>query len=151
MKTLMKKQINLAFALGLMTMVSACGSQLSQHGNILDPSALEKLEVGSTRQVEIEAIFGKPSARGAFDSGRIYYVSQVMVRAPAQKNVLLERTIVTFAFDDNDVLESILFTNEDDGKTVFFVDSKTPTPGDTFGLFEQILGNVGRFPSSPGQ
>jgi len=31
------------------------------------------------------------------------------------------------------------------------VDSTTPTPGDTFGLFEQILGNIGRPPGSGGQ
>lgn len=148
MKTLMKKQINFALGLGLMTMVSACGSQLSQHGNSLDPAALERLEIGTTRQIEIESIFGKPSARGAFDSGRIYYISQVMVKAPAQKIALQERTVVTFSFDENDVLEAIEFTNEDDGKTVYYVDSTTPTPGDTFGLFEQILGNIGR---SPGQ
>jgi len=151
MKTRMKKQINFALGIGLMTMVSACGSQLSQHGNSLDPIALERLEIGATRQVEIEAMFGKPSARGAFDSGRIYYISQVMIKAPAQKTTLQERTVVAFTFDDNDVLEAIEFTNQDDGKTVYYVDSTTPTPGDTFGLFEQILGNIGRSPGSGGQ
>jgi outer membrane protein assembly factor BamE (lipoprotein component of BamABCDE complex) len=151
MKTLMKKQINFALGLGLMTMVSACGSQLSQHGNSLDPAALERLEIGNTKQIEVEAIFGKPSARGAFDSGRIYYISQVMVKAPAKKIALQERTVVTFSFDDNDVLTSIEFTNEDDGRSVYYVDSTTPTPGDNFGFFEQILSNINRPPGASSQ
>lgn len=142
MKTRMKKQIYLSLAIGMMTMLSACESRITQHGNSLDPSALEKLNVGSTKQVEVEALFGRPSAQGAFDSGKIYYISQQMEAAPGKKTALLERTIVIFTFDEQKTLESIEFQDETQGRTVFYIDSVTPTPGENFGIIDQILGNL---------
>jgi outer membrane protein assembly factor BamE (lipoprotein component of BamABCDE complex) len=142
MKMHMKKQIYLTLAIGMMTMLTACESRITQHGNRLDPITLDKLTIGSTKQIEVEALFGKPSTRGAFNSGRIYYIAQQMEDAPGKKTALLNRTIVIFAFDDKKTLQSIEFQDENQGRTVFFLDSATPTPGETFGFFEQILGNM---------
>ena len=142
MKKHMKKPIYLTLAIGMMTILSACESRITQHGNRLDPIALEKLTIGSTKQIEVEALFGKPSTRGAFDSGRIFYIAQQMEDAPGKKTVLLERTIVIFTFDDKKTLQSIEFQDESQGRTVFYLDIATPTPGETYGFFDQILGNL---------
>ena len=144
----MKKPIYLTLAICMMTMLSACESRVTQHGNSLDPTTLDKLNIGSTKQIEVEAMFGRPSTRGAFDSGRIYYISQQMEKVPGRKTALLERTIVIFTFDDKSTLESIEFKDENLGRTVSYIDSVTPTPGQNFGFFEQILGNLRTPPTS---
>ena len=143
----MKKPIYLTLAICVMTILSACESRVTHHGNSLDPTALDKLTIGSTKQIEVEAMFGRPSTRGAFNSGRIYYISQQMEIAPVQKAELLNRVIVIFTFDDNRILESIEFQNENIGRTVFYIDSVTPTPGQNYGFIQQILSNLGTPPT----
>lgn len=147
MKTQMKKPIYFTLAIGMMTMLSACESRITQHGNILDPVVLDKLSIGATKQVEVEALFGKPSTVGAFDSGHIYYISQQMEDAPGKKVELLERTIVIFTFDDNKTLQSIEFQDKSQSRTVFYLDSATPTPGQNLGIIDQILGNITSAPA----
>ena len=142
----MKKRFYSIIALGLM--VAACGSETRLHGNSLDASALDQLQIGSTRRIEVEALFGKPSANGAFDSGRIYYIAQSMIAKPGRKIEMQTRTIVAFAFDESDRLESIRFTDESDGREVFYLDSTTPTPGDTYGIFDQIFSNITSAPTA---
>jgi hypothetical protein len=65
-----------------------------------------------------------------------------MEDAPGKKTALLNRTIVIFAFDDKKTLQSIEFQDESQGRTVFYLDIATPTPGETYGFFDQILGNL---------
>ena len=144
----MKRLLHSILGLGLMVAVAACGSETRLHGNSLDASALDQLQIGSTRRIEVEALFGKPSASGAFDSGRIYYIAQSMIAKPGRKIEMQTRTIVAFAFDETDRLQSIQFTDESDGREVFYVDSATPTPGDTYGLFDQIFNNLTSAPSA---
>ena len=54
------------------------------------------------------------------------------------------RTIYTFTFNDADLLQSIDLTDKESGVVVAHIDEKTPTPGDTYGVLEQILSNVRR-------
>ena len=68
------------------TFLTGCESVVTQHGNILDPIELARIEPGKTRLIEVEALFGKPSATGAFDSGKTYYVSQIMEEKPGAKS-----------------------------------------------------------------
>jgi hypothetical protein len=39
-------------------------------------------------------------------------------------------------------------TDEETGRNVFHIDEKTPTPGDTYGILDQIFSNVSRPPAS---
>ena len=142
MKTKLAKTF-FVIALGC-TVLTGCESVVTQHGNIIDPIALAKIEPGKTRLIEVEAIFGKPSAKGAFDSGRIYYVSQLMEEKPGGKNLPIDRTVVAFSYNESGVITEIDVIDDTTGITVFHRDEKTPTPGDTFGILEQIFRNVSR-------
>lgn len=131
------------FALGA-TLLTGCESVVSQHGNTLDPVALARIEPGKSRLIEVEALFGKPSARGAFDSGKIYYVSQIMEEKPGNRNVPIERTVVAFGYNESGMITSIDIIDDSTGRVIFHRDEKTPTPGDTFGVLEQIFRNISR-------
>ena len=129
---------SLAFA----ALVAACGSNLYTHGNQLDPSTLSKIEPGKTRLVEVEALFGRPSATGAFDSGKIYYIAQTMEEPPGGRKALVTRTLVAFSYNDSGIITAIDITDEASGRSIFHRDEKTPTPGDTYGILEQVFRNV---------
>ena len=122
--------------------LSGCESMVTQHGNILDATSLSRVEPGKTRMIEIEALFGKPSATGAFNSGTVYYVSQIMEEKPGGRKLPIDRTIVAFSHNESGVVTAVTITDDATGRTVFHRDEKTPTPGDTFGVLDQIFRNV---------
>ena len=121
-----------------------CSSSVYTHGNQLDPASLAKVEPGKTRLLEVQALFGRPSATGAFGSGRVYYVAQIMEEAPGGRKETVSRTLVAFSYNDTGVVTAIDITDEQSGRSIYHRDEKTPTPGDTFGVLEQVFRNVRR-------
>ena len=59
-------------------------------------------------------------------------------------NTTKTRTIYAFTFDQKGLLQSIDLTDEKSGLSVMRIDEKTPTPGDTYGVLEQIFSNIRR-------
>ena len=132
-------------AIALTALVSGgCSSRVYNHGNQLDPLSLSKVEPGKTRLIEVEALFGKPSATGAFDSGKVYYITQIMEEKPGARKETINRTIVAFSYNDTGLITAIDITDEQTGRTIFHRDEKTPTPGNTSGILEQMFRNVQR-------
>ena len=150
MKNYLNKQILCSsrfiacFIACFMLAMAGCSSKVISHGNHLDPIKLAKIEPGKTRLIEVEALFGKPSVSGAFDSGKIYYVAQVMEQKPGGIKQTTSRTLVAFTYDENNIITAIDITDEQSGRNVFHHSDKTLTPGDTFGVVEQIFRNVQR-------
>lgn len=128
---------------------AGCSSTILSHGNQLDPIALSKIKPGQTRLIEVEALFGRPSAEGAFDSGSIYYVAQIMEEKPGGRKETISRTIVKFTINDRGIVESMDIIDEKSGKNIYHLDDKTPTPGDNYGVLEQIFRNISRGTSAP--
>lgn len=139
-------------ALGLTALVAGgCSSRVVTHGNQLDPMSLSKVEPGKTRLIEVEALFGRPSVTGAFDSGKIYYIAQTMEEKPGGRKLTTQRTLVAFSHNDKGIITAVDITDETTGRTIYHRDEKTPTPGDTFGILEQIFRNVQRGNLGTGQ
>ena len=114
-----------------------CGERISEHRH--DHSGeLDTLEIGRSKG-DVLRTLGQPSFEGAFNSQKIYYVSQIMEAPAAGINTTKARTIYTFTFDNDNLLQSIDLTDKESGKIVAHIDDKTPTPGDTFGVQADLL------------
>ena len=135
-----------ALSLGLFCigLLSGCGERISQHGHTINQVELDTIEIGHTKRTDIIEVLGPPSFEGAFNSQKLYYVSQVMEAPVAGINTTKSRTIYTFTFDNYNLLQSIDLSDRESGKIVAHIDEKTPTPGDTFGVLEQIFSNIRR-------
>jgi outer membrane protein assembly factor BamE (lipoprotein component of BamABCDE complex) len=123
-------------------MLAGCSSTILSHGNQIDPVSLAKIKPGSTRLIEVESLFGRPSTRGLFESGKVYYVTQTMEEKPAGQKKTINRTIVAFSYDDREIIQTIDITDEESGRNIYHLDAHTPTPGDNYGILEQIFRNV---------
>ena len=129
--------------LGLAAM-SGCGDRISSHGHVINESELKQITIGTTTKADIVQLLGRPSFAGAFDTQKLYYSSQVMLQPVASVKQTQRRVIYIFTLNKNNVLESIDLVDKDDGLTIAHIDDKTPTPGDTFGILEQVFTNVRR-------
>ena len=129
------------FCLGFLI---GCGERISEHGHVINQVELDAIEIGRTKRANIIELLGQPSFEGAFDSNKLYYVNQVMEAPVAGINTTKARTVYIFTFDDGGYLQSIDLKDKSSGANIAHIDEKTPTPGDTFGVFEQIFSNLRR-------
>ena len=130
-------------SLGLAAL-GACGDRISSHGHIINENELKQINIGTTTKADILDMLGQPSFDGAFDTQKLYYSSQVMLQPVASAKQTQQRTVYLFTINNDNILESIDLINKEDGLQIFHIDDKTPTPGDTFGVLEQVFSNLKR-------
>jgi outer membrane protein assembly factor BamE (lipoprotein component of BamABCDE complex) len=124
--------------------LGGCESKTMTHGHSIDEANLNAIRIGESTRIDLLASFGKPSFNGAFNSGKIYYVSQFMVEPAGGKKKTETRQIVAFTLDADDIVTAIDLIDETSGRTVLYLDEKTPTPGDNFGAMDQVFSNLKR-------
>ena len=129
------------FCLGFL---AGCGERISEHGHVINQAEMDTIKIGQTNRADIIDMLGRPSFEGAFDSRKIYYASQIMELQVAGINKTKSRVIYAFSFDINNNLQKIDLIDEKSGLDVTHIESKTPTPGDTFNAVEQIFLNMKR-------
>jgi len=125
-------------------LLAGCGERIREHGQFINQSELDVIKIGQTNRSDIVAMLGRPSFEAAFDSRKIYYTSQIMEQPVAGINTTKSRMIYAFTFNSNNILKEIDLIDEKSGLNVAHIDEKTPTPGDTFGVVEQIFSNLRR-------
>ena len=130
-------------SLGLAS-IGGCGDRVSNHGHIINQNELQQINVGTTTRADILSILGQPSFKGAFDAQKLYYSSQVMLQPVASIKQTKTRIVYIFTLNDNDILQSIDLIDKEDGLQIAHIDERTPTPGDTFGILEQVFSNLKR-------
>ena len=126
--------------------LASCESRISSHGHAVDTVELNQIVPGETRLADLQAFLGRPSFEGAFESGKVYYISEVMVEPPGGRKRASTRTLIVISLDGEDIVTAIEVRDETSGKTIAYLDEKSPTPGDTFGVAEQLFSTLRRKP-----
>ena len=124
--------------------IGGCGDRISSHGHIINENELKQISIGTTTRADVLDMLGQPSFKAAFNTQKLYYSSQVMLQPVASTKQTQSRMTYIFTFNDEKILQSIDLIDQEDGLRVAHIDDKTPTPGDTFGVLEQIFSNLKR-------
>lgn len=141
---LMKRVLSF-LAVGLvLTMITSCGSRIQSHGRLVEDSQLASIEIGVSTKQDILFALGQPSFEGAFNSGKIYYNNQIMIKEVAGKNKVSDRTLFIFTFDNSNILQEIEVRDQSTDLQIAKIDKATPTPGENLSATEQILSNLRR-------
>ncbi len=144
MKNTASKLFSALICLVLLSSLQACESQVTSHGNLIEASQLNKLEIGQTSRADVEILFGPASFKGAFDDSRLYYNNQKMEAAIAGKTETIDRELIVLVFNSNNILESIEIRDKTTDKQIVKLDAKTPTPGDNLSILDQVFTNLRR-------
>jgi outer membrane protein assembly factor BamE (lipoprotein component of BamABCDE complex) len=119
--------------------LSACAATVAQRGNVPDVEKLEQVKLGDTKDSVVQLI-GSPSTIGTFTDKRWYYISR-----KTEKVAFFNPSTV-----DQQVVE-VKKLNLADAQDVDVVERKTPTAGKTITLFDQLVGNLGKFNKGSGK
>ncbi len=137
-------KLKFVFLFTLLTLLSACEATITTHGRFIEAAELDRLELGVTTQAETIAILGRPSFEGAFNSGRLYYNNQKMEEKVAGATTTIERELIVLIFNENNVLQSLELRNKNSDEEIVKLEAKTPTPGDTLTIVDQLFSNLRR-------
>lgn len=127
--------------------LSACSATVAQRGNVPDPEKLEQVKLGDTKDNVVQLI-GSPSTIGTFTDKRWYYISRKTEKVAFFNPTTVDQQVVEILFDEQDKVLEVKKLNLDDAQDVAVVDRKTPTAGKSITVFDQLLGNLGKFNKS---
>jgi outer membrane protein assembly factor BamE (lipoprotein component of BamABCDE complex) len=125
--------------------LSACVPQVSNHGYRLDEAALAQVEAGRTTREQVQQLLGSPSSVTTFDGSAWYYVGQRTERLSFYQEEVVDQDIVAIVFDELGTVARVERHGLDRAQEVSLVDRETPTAGSELTVFEQFIGNIGRF------
>jgi outer membrane protein assembly factor BamE (lipoprotein component of BamABCDE complex) len=131
--------------------LAACAKSINVRGNLPDPEIVSKISPGVDTKADVASLLGSPSTISTFQDNKWYYIGQKSTQFAFFAPEVLERKIIEVVFDPaGKVTESKIYTLAD-AEQIEPVDRITPTEGRELTVLQQILGNVGRFPSAKTQ
>ena len=130
-------------ALGL----GACAQSVQVRGNIPDDEVVSKIDPGVHSRVDIASLLGSPSTVSTFQDSKWYYIGQKSTQFAFFEPEVLERKVLVVSFDEAGFVEDTRTYALEDGQIIDPVDRVTPTEGREISILQQLIGNLGRFPT----
>ena len=134
-----------AIAITAILALAACTSTVTTHGHRFDAAALAQIEPGQTSQDEVVQLLGSPSSIAAFDDRTWYYVSQRIERSSFYHQAVVAQDVVAIGFDNQGTVSHVDRHDLNGAREIDPIDRQTPTAGNELSIFEQFIGNIGRF------
>ena len=129
----------------LIFLIGACGTRVSNRGNLPDPSLVAEISEGGISKQEIAEILGSPSSVNVFGQETWYYISERVESIAFFEPEIKERQILIIKFNKDGTMQAIKHMDLNDGRQLAHVERKTPTFGQELTVIDQILGNFQRF------
>ena len=124
--------------------LSACTPMKETHGNFLKTHAIQSVQTGVDTRAEVVKKLGSPTTIAPFDDKVWYYLGQKTVKKGIFDESLEEERVVLVQFNEEGFVTAI---NEVDQNRIDIPlsDGKTHTGGNEVTVFQQLLGNLGKF------
>jgi len=124
---------------------TACAPRVDTRGNAVLIEDVAKLEPGVHTRDHVLNALGSPSSSATFGNDVWYYISERTETTAFFAPEVVERQVVVIKFDEHSVIQGVDVMDEQSAENVEPTDRTTPTAGNTLGMIEQLLSNIGRF------
>ena len=126
------------------TVITGCTETVNTRGQVILPSRLAQVQPGTSTRQDVLQLLGSPSAQGTLNENRWYYVTSTVGTTSFTPYDLKSRQVVIIDFDPaTDTVATLTQKTESDGKEVSPDNSTTPTHGQSMGIVDQLMGNLG--------
>ena len=125
--------------------LQSCAPIEEVRGNLIKPYQLQLLKLNETSKQDAITALGTPTTVTSFYDNIWYYIGQHRKRAVFFGSDIQEHQVLQLSFDDEGILQKIKHYNKDDLTKIPFSQDKTKTAGTDISIWNQLLGNVGRF------
>jgi len=128
-----------------------CTPTIATRGNFLEDERLATVQQGVSTKDEVTKKLGSPTTVDPFDDKTWFYIGEKTSQTAFLDPKIDARKVIVMKFDDQGILQTAQQVDEKSGKEIDLVNKQTPTPGKDQNVFQQFLGNLGKFNSSGGQ
>ena len=137
----MKKHLVPLLALSF---IASCTETINTHGQVILPSRLAQIQPGTTTKDQVMQLLGSPSSTGTMNDNRWYYITSTVGTKAFNPHKLKDRRVIVMDFDpSSSIVTAMQEKTEEDGKTVDPDRKVTATNGQSMGILDQMLGNLG--------
>lgn len=120
-----------------------CSPITRDHGFVPFEDDMAAIVVGADTKLSVEEIVGRPSDTGLTEASSWYYVSSTIRTIAFLEPEVVERRVVVFDFDNNDVLQEVSEFGIENGRVINLQTRVTPTDARRLNLLQRLLGNIG--------
>ncbi len=118
-------------------------------GNLPDPERLAEISDGGFSREEVAEILGSPSSVAVLEGEVWYYVSRRTETLAFFEPEVSDQQVVIIRFDKKGMVAQVQKLGLEQARTIIPAERETPTAGNELTLFDQLIGNLGRF-NKPG-
>lgn len=122
----------------------ACEPKVVEHGRSNLALKAGNIFPGQSTEFDVTQQLGTPAAKSQFGERSWYYFSSRNEAVAFFKPEVAEQEVLQITFD-NGVVKEVQFYDKTQAKDIDISGRTTPTAGQSYGFFEQLLGNIGRF------
>jgi outer membrane protein assembly factor BamE (lipoprotein component of BamABCDE complex) len=119
-------------------------------GNFLDDDRLKTVQQNVSTKDEIQKTLGSPTTVDPFDDNTWFYIGEKTSTKSFLDPKVTARKVIVMHFNKEGVLQTAQQVDEKSGRRIDLVEKTTPTPGRDVNAFQQFLGNVGKYNTTPG-
>lgn len=136
--------------LGILGAVSACVAQREDRGYTRTSADFSKIIPGTSTNRDVVELLGSPTSYSTFGQETWYYISARRESVAFLEPELVDQQVMGIVFTKEGVVEKLQEFNLKDRKNIALSTDKTPTEGNKITLWQQLLGNLGRFNTEGG-
>ena len=139
-------RFNFVFSLLFISFLSACSSDvfLVHNGNMPTDDKIAQISKGQSRD-EVLDILGSPSAVSTLNANEWLYMSSTVRKVAFLKPKMLQRDVLTIAFDENGQVNKISKLDKNDGQNLKIDKDETTSNEHDLGFFKRYFGGVGQY------
>ena len=127
------------------SLLVSCTQPIEVHGNRISLKAFDIIEPGKTTEQQVLEQLGKPVITQDYGPKSWIYVESKSQDTVLSGKKFLDRTIVKISFTEKGIATSVDFIPYDKEYNPKIAIRKTPTAGQEITVFQQLIGNFGRF------
>ena len=127
------------------SLLVSCTQPIEVHGNRISLKAFDIIEPGKTTEQQVLEQLGKPVITQGYGPKSWIYVESKSQDTVLSGKKFLNRTIVRISFSKKGIATSVDVIPYDKEYKTKIVTRKTPTAGQEITVFQQLIGNFGRF------
>lgn len=147
MNTTVKTLLLLTFSL----LMAACTPLVSTHGNMLTKTAIAEIQPTVSTRADVTAKWGPPTTVSNFDPSVWYYIGETDARKGIFEAEVEKRQMIKVAFGPDDIVTEVSMIDPALGQEVDVAKRKTPSAGKEYTVFQQAIGNIGKFNPNSGK
>ena len=129
----------------LLIFLASCAPEQQIRGVSIKKHQLDRLITNQTTKQEVLDILGSPSSVTSFGDNVWYYIIQKRLKKAFFKADIQEYIAYELTFTEQNILQNITTYDQNDTRSIEFLQNTTPTVGTETSVIQQLLGNVGKF------